>query len=303
MSFNVFLLVLLSVGMHATWNFLSKKTMPSAAFFCISSFAAGLCWIWAIPAVGFPETALSAHAIMLWTLSLCFETCYFIGLFKAYAGADMSLAYPVARALPVLLVAAITPLIHPGKYPGLWGVVGLVTVFAGCLLMPLKNFKEFSWRNYATPAMFYILLAAVGTTGYTLVDSELMKLMTAAPGHNDMTAAYIFSFVINTALGFSMALLVLTRSKEYRYIKEFFTSWKNFLSPVCAGILSSLAYLLVLIAMTKVEHLSFLQAFRQMSLPFGLLLGIIILKEPAHRPKLLGISAIVTGLVIIALLG
>ena len=100
-----------------------------------------------------------------------------------------------------------------------------------------------------------------------------------------------------------MALLVLTRSKEYRYIKEFFTSWKNFLSPVCAGILSSLAYLLVLIAMNKVEHLSFLQAFRQMSLPFGLLLGIIILKEPAHRPKLLGITAIVSGLVIIAMLG
>ena len=303
MSFNVFLLVLLSVGMHATWNFLSKKTMPSAAFFCISSFAAGLCWIWAIPAVGFPETALSAHAIMLWTLSLCFETCYFIGLFKAYAATDMSLAYPVARALPVLLVAAITPLIHPGKYPGLWGIVGLLIVFAGCLLMPLKNFKDFSWRNYLSPAMFYILLAAAGTTGYTLVDSELMKIMNAADGHNAMTSAYVFSFVINTALGFSMALLVLIRPKEYPLIREFFASWKNFLSPVCAGILSSLAYLLVLIAMTKVKHLSFLQAFRQMSLPFGLLLGIIILKEPAHRPKLLGISAIVTGLVIIALLG
>ena len=66
---------------------------------------------------------------------------------------------------------------------------------------------------------------------------------------------------------------------------------------------SFLGSYLVLAAMTKVTQLSFLQAFRQMSLPIGLLLGIIILKEPAHRPKIAGITLIVTGLVLIAFLG
>ena len=303
MSFHVFLLVLLSVSMHAAWNLLSKKTMPSASFFCISSFAAAICWTWAIPVAGVPETALSTLAIKLWILSFCCETLYFIGLFKAYAATDISLAYPVVRALPVLMVAALTAIIYPGHYPSNWGITGLLTVCCGCLLMPLKKFSDFSWRNYTTAAMGWILLAAAGSTGFTLADSELMKIMAASPRHNAMTAAYILSFAVNGFLVFSMGLLVVFRPAEYPIIRAFFSSWKNFIAPVCAGILSSLAYLLILIAMTQVTHLSFLQAFRQMSLPLGLILGIVILKEPAHPPKILGITTIVIGLVVIAQLG
>lgn len=300
MPFDVFLMVLLSVTMHAAWNFLSKKHTPSAAFFCIASFAAGVCWIWAIPAAGMPEKIMNLTGVSLILLSLLFETCYFTGLFNAYAASDMSLAYPVARALPVLLITGITAIIYPGRYPDLWGMTGLLLVFAGCLLMPLKRFRDFSYRNYIDPAMRYILLAAAGTSGYTLVDAELMKLMSTSPGHSGMSAAYVFSFIINTALGFSLGLIVLLRKKEQLRFRECFAGWKNLWPPVTAGVLSSLAYLLILAAMPRVTFLSFLQAFRQMSLPIGLLLGIIILKEPAHKPKLAGICAIVCGLAVIA---
>ena len=146
-------------------------------------------------------------------------------------------------------------------------------------------------------------LAAVGTTGYTLTDSELVKMCSVSPGYTSAAASYLLTFVINFGLGVTMMLLVIFRKSERENFKYLVSSAKNFIYPATAGILSSLAYALVLAAMTKVTQLSFLQAFRQMSLPIGLLLGIIILKEPAHRPKLVGITLIVTGLVLIAFLG
>ena len=303
MTWEAIILVLLSVAMHATWNFLSKKSRSSAAFFCISSFMAALCWCWMIPVYGLAENAVSSRALILWGVSLFFETLYFVGLFKAYSATDMSLAYPVARALPVLLIAGVTAIIYPGKYPNVWGMCALLIVCCGCLLMPLKHFSDFSIKNYTGRAMRYILLAAVGTTGYTLTDSELVKMCSVSPGYTSAAASYLLTFVINFGLGVTMMLLVIFRKSERENFKYLVSSAKNFIYPATAGILSSLAYALVLAAMTKVTQLSFLQAFRQMSLPIGLLLGIIILKEPAHRPKLVGITLIVTGLVLIAFLG
>ena len=303
MGFDAIILVLLSVSMHATWNFLSKKSRSSAAFFCISSFTAALCWCWVIPHYGFAENAMQGRALILWGVSLFFETLYFVGLFKAYSSTDMSLAYPVARALPVLLIAGVTAVIYPGRYPNAWGMAALLIVCCGCLLMPLKRFSDFSLKNYTGKSMRYILLAAIGTTGYTLTDSELVKMCASSAGYDSAAASYLLTFVVNFGLGVTMALLVIFKKSEQENFKYLISSVKNFVYPAIAGILSSLAYALVLAAMTKVTQLSFLQAFRQMSLPIGLLLGIIILKEPAHRPKLAGITLIVTGLVLIAFLG
>ena len=227
----------------------------------------------------------------------------FIGLFKAYAAADMSLAYPVARSLPVLLVAVVSAVIYPGRYPGFWGAAGLLVVCCGCLLMPLKNFADFNLKNYTGTAMRYILLAAIGTTGYTVIDAELARICTAPDGYNAMIAAYLLSFVINTELGITMGALTLLKREERRHFKELISSLHQLIYPVLTGVFSSIAYALVLAAMTMVTHLSFLQAFRQMSLPIGMLLGIIILKEPAHRPKLVGMFLIICGLAAIYLLG
>lgn len=303
MGIDAILLVLISVSMHATWNFLSKKSTSSAAFFCISSFTAAICWSWAIPVCGIPLESLQPKGLALWGCSLLFETIYFFGLFNAYSRVDMSLAYPVARALPVLLVAGVTAILYPGRYPNSYGMIGLLIVCCGCLLMPLKKFSDFSLKNYFNKSMLFIVIAALGTTGYTINDSELVKICASSAGHSPLTAAYLLSFVINFGLGCTMALFVISRKKERENFKHLISSPKTVIYPAMAGILSSLAYLLILLAMPRTPQLSFLQAFRQMSLPIGLMLGIFILKEPAYRPKLAGCAMIVTGLVVIAFLG
>ena len=131
-------------------------------------------------------------------------------------------------------------------------MLALFIVFCGCLLMPLTRFSEFSLKNYTGKSMRYILLAAIGTSGYTLTDSELVRLCASSAGYNSAVASYALTFVINFGLGATMGLIVIAKKSERENFKYLFSSFRNFLYPVTAGILSSLAYALVLAAMTKV---------------------------------------------------
>ena len=63
------------------------------------------------------------------------------------------------------------------------------------------------------------------------------------------------------------------------------------------GIGIYLAYTLVLVAMGFVTNVSYVVAFRQLSIPLGAALGILLLKEPPYRPKLVGIAVAFAGLV------
>ena len=302
MNIIVFLLVLLSTLMHATWNFLSKKSVPSAAFFTISCGTASLCFAWSMLFGGIPDLGSNTTAYLFCIGSVGCETLYFLGMANAYRATDISLAYPVARSLPVLLIAFITPIIHPGGVPTLPGAVGLATIFFGCLLMPLKNFSDFHWKNYFNPALVFILMAAIGTTGYTLIDSELINYF-VSDGKNRIIASAQFSFVINGGIVASLGYVTLLSRRERANFRQIISSANTLIPALMAGVLAAVAYMIILIAMTYVDlkQLCYLQAFRQMSLPFGVLLGIFLLHEPAYRPKLCGIIMIVSGLIAISL--
>ncbi|MFZ2095114.1 MAG: hypothetical protein WAV05_00620 [Anaerolineales bacterium] len=49
------------------------------------------------------------------------------------------MAYPLARTIPVVLVALITTILSVGKPLNLMGVGGILMVALGCLLLPLRN--------------------------------------------------------------------------------------------------------------------------------------------------------------------
>ncbi len=66
------------------------------------------------------------------------------------------------------------------------------------------------------------------------------------------------------------------------------------------GIVSPLAYLLVLVAMT-VARVSYVAPAREIGIVFGTALGVVLLREPAGRLRLLGAALITLGVVILAL--
>jgi uncharacterized membrane protein len=71
-------------------------------------------------------------------------------------------------------------------------------------------------------------------------------------------------------------------------------------SALLSGIAIFTAYTLVLIAMGFARNVTYIVAFRQMSIPIGVLIGLAVLKEPLNPPKIAGVLTVTAGLVLVA---
>ena len=67
-------------------------------------------------------------------------------------------------------------------------------------------------------------------------------------------------------------------------------------STLVASVIVSVTYILVLYSMNFVTNVSYVQVFRQLGLPIGMALGIIVLKEKSAPPKFVGVALILIGL-------
>ncbi len=298
MTLFAFGLVLLSALLHASWNVLSKGSKPSASFFMLASGTSVLLWL---PVFCVSDFSLLELPLKFWIIVLisgASEALYFLGLFKAYRRNDVSLAYPMARALPVLLVALVSLLLGLGERPGWLALCGMLVVTFGCLLLPLKSWQSFNWRDYWNPALYSIVMAAVGTTGYTVADSIAMPILRAHSSNSGFIVSGSYLFIIELLIVLSLACYVRRHADERIEFKRLFL--KSF-NPVISGLFASSAYMLILIAMNHVSNISYIQAFRQVSLPIGVFFGIFILKEKSTAPRLVGVALVIAGLVMTAL--
>jgi drug/metabolite transporter (DMT)-like permease len=295
MTLTAFYLILISAVLHAGWNFISKTHRPSVVFYAQSSGTAALFWL---PMLLYVRPDFTALPLAFWSFllgSVVFNVIYYTGLAHAYARSDISMAYPMARSLPVLLTALITVLFNFGTPPGVLTWLGLILISCGCLILPLPSLKDFNWKTYRTPVLGFIILAACGTTGYTIVDSFGIKLaITHLPEVEKIHGCIYMSLV--EPLNCLGLLIVTAFSKNNRL--EFQKSFARSVWPSLSGIACSLAYVLILAAMPFVTNVSFVQAFRQMSLPLCITAGIVILHERCTLTKVIGCLAIVAGLLL-----
>lgn len=300
MTFSAFFLILVSVFLHAGWNFLSKKTAPSLAFYGLSSLTAALLWLPWVLLFGVDLSGLSGGFWGWWLASVACEFLYFFGLAHAYRRGDISLVYPLARALPVLLTALVTFLFGLGKPLSAAAVAGMAVLSAGCVLMPLPSWKQFRPASYRSAALLFILAAAAGTTGYTVVDSQATALLRALPGQgaNRFSSSITYILLIEAGIALALAAAVLASRSERETFRRLFLKTPT---PMVSGLFSSSAYVLILLAMGFVDNVSYVQAFRQMSLPLGVLAGIFLLQEKPGAPRLAGIALVVAGLLLVSL--
>ena len=142
-----------------------------------------------------------------------------------------------------------------------------------------------------------MLLAALGTTLYTICDSEAQAAMrTCAPKLSGTMVSCTYYELRHIAVVAALGLVVLTvpsaRAEAAAMPRN------GFGMPLLAGVFAGLTYILVLLAMNYVTNVSYVKVFRQMGLPIGMGLGVLILKERCTATKILGVILILTGLVI-----
>ena len=301
MTSLAFVLILFSTALHATWNMIAKKSGASLAFYALLG-TIGTAWslfVRFFTPLGFFSQPPVFYA---WLAGMtASELCYAFGIKLSYRALDMSIAYPMMRSIPLLLLAGITAAFGFGKPLSPHALCGMAMVFAGCLLTPLRRFSDFSPSRYFDRSFGYILLVALGTTGYTLCDSQAQCAMrdgAAAGGieiSNTLLSLTYYSFrslVLVTVLW----ILVLC-GRESRAEAADLWRRRNWM-PLVAGCCSTLTYTLVLVAMNFVSNVSYVQAFRQIGLVFGLLEGIFILHERCSAPKVAGVALILAGLAV-----
>ena len=300
MSSLAILLVLISAVLHVSWNLLSKKNSPSAAFFLIAN-AASVVVLAPVILVGFRDV-VSQMPPAIWSLLLVSGTClaiYFCGIGGAYRHGDISFSYPIARGLPILCVALISTL-RGGELTAL-GITGMILIAIGALLIPIHSFRSVHLRSYFNRGIAYVLLAVVGTTGYTVFDSDGMHMLCASlpPEHGMISLAIVYIF-FETLIGtvFLGGVVLLSRAERLRFTRSIHMAIHI---PVIAGLTVTVAYALILVAMLHVRDVSYIAAFRQVSIPLGALAGIVLLKERAYRAKLIGVAAIFAGLILVKL--
>lgn len=298
MTAIAFTLITVSAFMHASWNLIGKQQNPSAAFFCIAVVATA---VFLSPLLLYYRTILALIPATVWLLILCsgvFQTLYLSGLARAYKRGDLSLIYPLVRALPIMIVAAISLSFGRGATIGPFGLVGMLLITVGCVVLPLPHFGELRWSNYQNSGALLALIAALGTVGYTLLDDTILWSLRGtftAVSIPQITLLYITLSTCCTAVFMTVYVLLLPAERQQMHV-----IWHNNLRfAILVGMITMLSYGLILASFNYVTNVSYAAAFRQLSIPIGAFLGLVVQKDPFPLPKIIGIIVICSGLLFV----
>ena len=300
MTWIAFFLISVSTILHASWNLLAKKYHMTLPFYALIGVTSILMWgqvqfwtpvpVWPMPWQFWASLAgsVTSDAVI-----------YCGGLVMAYRYMDMSSAYPMMRSLPILFTVAVTSVFGMGKGLNPFVICGMVMVFFGCMCMPLKKFSDFNWKAYLSKNMFFVILCACGTTGYTIFDSMSQGIMRKSVEHlniNNIVLSLSYYSTRGLVLGSTLLFLALAIPRQRKHFAEIWKECKW--APFAAGVFATATYILVLLSMNYVDNVSYVQVFRQLGLIVGLFAGVVILKEKATLPKFAGVILIVSGLIL-----
>ena len=282
-------LVLASSVCHAAWNLLLKRAGNQEVFTC-AMLVAGSVLMLPLGVVLFLLYPMSQTGYWLVLTTVVAHLLYFILLGRAYSKGDLSLVYPVARGIgptlvPVLAVSILGENVAPPAAPG------ISVIIAGIFLVSWwGRFRQIIARPsvlFRDAGVGYALLTGMTITLYSLVDKQGVAHV--------QPFLYLYLLTLGSAIG--MTPYVLYR----RGLAELKLEWKsNSWSILAAGLLVFLAYGLVLTALS-ISRVSYVAPAREVGIVLGVLMGVFFLKEPFGRGRVLGSSAIVLGLVLIAL--
>ncbi|WP_060981578.1 multidrug transporter [Vibrio splendidus] len=297
MELSAIIIVIISALLHAGWNVLGKSNQGSgSSFFLASGFTAAAILtpylIWYVYSVGFANITIPFWQLLF--LSGICQIIYLIGLGVAYKQADIGVIYPMARALPVLMVGLGTVLIGYELSLNQW--LGFALITLGCLFVPLKQFSELRLKAYLNLGVLWALIAAIGTTGYSIIDKEALLLLDplSTPSITNKHTAIFYLGIQFWAIVLPLSLWLLVSNQRI----EFHNAWVLRKRATLAGIMMASTYGLVLFAMTMTENVSLVVALRQVSIIFGVVMGIYFLKEKWHATRGVGVFLIIAGLVI-----
>lgn len=282
-------LVLLSAALHAGWNLMVRDRRAVNMFMSLSVVAAVLFLPPLLPLEFLAPPVFSAVPLNL-VLGGVFLTVYYFGMTHSYRGGDFTVAYPLARALPVLIVACAE--VALGDAPTLLGWVGILLIAVGSMVLPLQSLRELNAARYWNRTTFWILVAAVGIAGYTVTDSTGLRQLP-----NGLIFAVRYA-ILEAVIGGVIYWLVLRLAREPIVLPATLNDWKL---PTLATFFMFGSYALILWAFQSDDRASYVIGLRQISIVIGVVAGAYLFRERGARLRIPAAVVIAAGVILLSL--
>lgn len=277
MPLFAFLLVILAATLHALWNFTAKKASGNLSVIWIGLVLAAIA---IIPFLFFlsPEQTFISKAWPFVLATGIIHAIYFFALAKAYEHGDISVVYPISRGSGIAGTAIIAYLLLQEKISSI-GTVGILLISLGILLLGLTNIHQ-------KRSIFFSLLVAVMIIAYSIVDKLGVGII--------HPISYILGLVLLTTFFLAPYMLIKRR-------RELLSAMKNMKKySLIIGLGSGGTYLIILFVF-QMAPVSYVVATREVAVALGVLLGILFLKEQSTVQKIICITGIVIGMLLIKL--
>ena len=289
MTMAALTLVLGSAILHALWNLAAKRARSSGVAF-VWTCAALSTLLWAPLALWLEGAALPALPASIWVLaasSALLHIAYFITLRRAYALADLSVVYPVARGTGPLFASAFAVLLFAEPFGPLSAlglaliVLGSFTIGGGLQLIA-GGARPAVRQGLKWGAVTGLFIAA-----YTINDGFAVRYLDASPLLFDWLGIALRALVL-------LPFAVVARQEVAQALRD---DWRPIL---VVATLSPLAYMLALYAM-KLAPVSVVAPAREISMLIAAFIGVRLLGEGELVRRLIGASLIAGGVAALAL--
>ncbi|MGC8943447.1 MAG: DMT family transporter [Caldisericia bacterium] len=282
-------LVILSAIIHALWNFFFKKSKDSTIFIFWAKIFEIIIYF---PLVFYLliNHGLSYKGLVPVILSGIIHFFYWFFLSLGYNTSDLSLVYPVARSSPLLIT--LLSFLFFGEKITFIGFIGIILIILGIYFISINslNFKDFlRIFNKKSIGLLFAFLTLITVTSYSLVDKIGAKYVNPI--------VYVYLFEIISLIPFSYLILIKKKKEELHKILK-----SDRISIIFTSVAIILSYSLIIFVM-RISKLSYIVSIREIGIVFGVLLGIISLKEKYGLIRITSSILIFTGIILISLYG
>ncbi len=258
-------LILFSAFVHASWNYLLKKSGGGPGLITAASLASLVVYLPIVAvSIGLQQYELRPAHLAMMVGSGIIHSAYFLLLDRAYrSGGDLSIVYPLARATGPLLTIAVAMMLL-GERPGPIAIAGALLIGASALLL---TGNPLAWhKGGARHAVGFALLCGCTIAAYTIWDKAAVAAWLIPP--------LVYDWGCNACR--VLVLVPLTRHRAPGATAKAWRERRGFVLAI--AVLSPLSYILVLTAMVFTP-VSLVAPAREVSILFAALMGAHLLRE------------------------
>ncbi|MEU3275524.1 DMT family transporter [Saccharomonospora sp. NPDC006951] len=280
-------LVLVAAIVHAAWNLAAKRVRDGGAGFVFLYYTVSA--VLMVPFV--IATLLTGQQSPQWSwlaaagITAVCHVAYGVVLQRGYSAGDLSVVYPLARGSGPLLAVLVAVLVL-GERPGWLGLAGAVLVVGGVLVISGRPSGTNARARRA--GVGYGVLTGATIAAYTLWDAYAVGVLGVPP---------VVYFGAGALLQSLLLAPIALRGKRRAHAGSLWSAHRR--EVLLVGVLSPVAYLLVLFAM-RLAPVSLVAPAREVSIVLGSLVGWLLLGEPDPTRRLGGSLVVLAGITAIA---